>query len=195
LFGGEPLCAVQVELSASRADQLLHGADDTTARALLESRLLEVLLRWAVRRIVELIRAGTMPVEPTSSVELLRVDEGDLPLLGSMLGAKTCEYQRRDGRDLLCAATAARVRTAAGNLTERRDVVAPTSTAACLACELPDTDYVCSHLLHPMVTGVDPLTATRFPVRELKRAVCDRGRGEIIHPSKCRPDGHGCWSY
>jgi hypothetical protein len=90
--GSEPLCVVSVELSSFYADQLLEGASDYTGQALMERRLLDVLLRLAVRRIIEQIRAGTLPTEPTLDVRQVQVEEQDLALLRAMLGAKTCDY-------------------------------------------------------------------------------------------------------
>jgi hypothetical protein len=138
--GDEPLRVVRVELSALLAEQLLSepgATQDATAGILMESRLLEVLLRFAVRQIDQQRRAGVLPATPSVEVHVLRVEEGDLPLLASMLGAKTCDYQLRDWRDLLCSAATPNDQTQVGLLGRR--TVAPKSTVACLACCLTPT--------------------------------------------------------
>jgi len=192
--GDEPLRVVRVELSSFLAVQLLEllgDAEDTTATALTESRLLKVLLRFAVQRIDGDLRAGALPATPSTVVHRLQVEEADLPLVASM-HAKTCEYQQRDGRDLLCSAAAPNDATQVGVVGRR--VIAPTSTVACLACELPDTDYLCSHLLHPQVMGVRTMGGP-FPARTLGQCACDLGRQEVREPHKCHANGHDCWTW
>jgi hypothetical protein len=193
--GDEPLRVVRVELSTLLAERLLGGlgaTQDFTTEVVTEGRLLEVLLRFAVRQIDGQLRTGVLPATPSVEVHLLRVEEGDLPLLASMLGAKTCDYQLRDGRDLLCSAATPNDQTQVGRLGRR--IVAPTSTVACLACALPDTDYLCSRLLHPQVIGTRTIGGP-FPVRTLGQCACDIGRQEVREPDKCRASGHRCWTW
>jgi hypothetical protein len=135
--GDEPLRMVRVELSALLAERLLGelgATQDFTTEVVTESRVLEVLLRFAVRQIDQQLRAGVVPATPSVEVHLLRVEEGDLPLLASMLGAKTCDYQLRDGRDLLCSAATPNDETqvgCSGGGSWRRRQRSPALPAAC----------------------------------------------------------------
>jgi hypothetical protein len=193
--GDEPLRVVRVELSALLAQQLLgelRATQDFTTEVVTEGRLLGVLLRFAVRQLDQQLRAGVLPATSGVEVHLLRVEEGDLALLASMLGAKTCDYQLRDGRDLLCSAATPNDQTQVGVLGWR--TVAPTSMVACLACALPDTDYLCSRLLHPHIIGARTMGGP-FPARTLGQCACDIGRQEVREPDKCCAGGHGCWTW
>lgn len=71
---------------------------------------------------------------------------------------------------------------------------APTSRPLCAACSLPDTDYICSHFLHPQVLGV---RADRGPMGIIRRDVtdglCDLNRGEFAQKRKCHAGGNSCW--
>jgi hypothetical protein len=69
--------------------------------------------------------------------------------------------------------------------------LAPTSRSLCRGCNFPDTDYLCSHLLHPKITG---RPSTINPGRRtINTALCDLGRADISSPSQCHAGGHPCW--
>jgi hypothetical protein len=71
--------------------------------------------------------------------EILALTESeDLALLKSMAPDKTCEYQIRSGRELLCSAASTDDRTIVGTVGLRR--LAPTSRPLCMDCDLPETD-------------------------------------------------------
>jgi len=144
-------------------------------------------IRWTVAQIEERLRLGRIPSQPTSEIEKLTLTEADLALLRSMTLDKTCEYQTRSGRDLFCSAASKSDKTVVGNAGLRR--LAPTSRPLCKQCNMPDTDYVCSHLTHPQVMGAEAIG------RQLMGAFCEIGRGEVrSDPSRCCAGGHRCWT-
>lgn len=72
--------------------------------------------------------------------------------------------------------------------------VAPTSRPLCASCTLPDTDYICSHFLHPQVLGVRAMGGTSgFVRRDLVDGLCDLDRPEFASKPGCRAGGHSCW--
>lgn len=75
--------------------------------------------------------------------------------------------------------------------TEGHRRLAPTSRPICSRCDLPDTDAICSHLVHPRVTALRPAGPTweRF----LEEALCERAKPEIARAESCRAGGHACW--
>ncbi len=92
-------------------------------------------------------------------------------------------------RDLYCSAAGEVDKTVVGVLGHRR--IAPASRPICRRCDLPDTDSICSHLVHPSVTALKPVGPAweRF----VWEALCERDRAEIAEPGGCRAGGHGCW--
>jgi hypothetical protein len=148
-------------------------------------------VRFAVTRITQGLKDGRFREPPTRNTLTLPVEADDLPTIQQLLQEKTCAYQVRQGRDLFCSAASAddptrRVQTGLQTL-------APTSRDFCQVCALPDTDYVCSHLLHPEVAG--KANKGKLYARELRGALCDLGNREIDQPSKCRAGGHLCWEW
>jgi hypothetical protein len=150
------------------------------------------LVRWAVARVEDRLRLGRIPPPParTGPTEALVLTETDIALLRSLALEKTCEYQVRSGRELFCSAASPGDETAAGRAGLK--TLAPTSRPMCKQCNLPDTDYICSYLTHPQVTG--PRTIGDQS-RYLTGALCEIGRTEIRNdPSRCRANGHTCWA-
>jgi hypothetical protein len=149
------------------------------------------LLRYGVRWVESAIRDGIIPGEGADSERdsEIRIREADLPLLVNLAGEKECGYQLSEGRDLYCSAADPADKTAVGTRGLRR--LAPTSRPLCAGCGLPDTDYVCSHLLHPGVVGITAHVG--IIQRRLVGAICDIGREEIRNPGQCRLGGNPCW--
>jgi hypothetical protein len=126
------------------------------------------------------------------TAEPLRVSPPEaVAYLLELLHEKTCTYQIRQGRDLLCAVASADDPTRRGST--GLQAVAPTSRALCRMCELPDTDYICSHLMHPEVLGIAAIGGVN--TRQLLGALCDLGRAEIQNAADCRAGGHACWEW
>jgi hypothetical protein len=122
--------------------------------------------------------------------KLTEEDLDDLYLLLPLAGTKICDYQQPFGRDLMCTATAPSDKTAVQTWNGR--LVAPTSRAVCSGCALPESDILCSNLLHPSVNGM--LFAGGQTRRDLLSAMCDLGRNELNDDvSRCRAAGHACW--
>ena len=149
----------------------------------------QAAIRWAISQVEESIRFGRMPPAGTKETQKFALREAELEVLKRMALAKKCEYQRSSGRDLYCAAAGSTDDTAVGSDGLRR--LAPTSGAICAECDMRDADFVCSHLAHPQVIGVE--TMNEPTQRQLMRAYCEMGRPEIGQPSGCHAGGHPCW--
>lgn len=68
---------------------------------------------------------------------------------------------------------------------------APTSRPICYGCGLPDTDFICSHLLHPSIASLK-IEESSYNQRYVNKALCDLGRDEVASPAMCRLGGHPC---
>jgi hypothetical protein len=162
------------------------------------SRADRAVWRWAVGRIEALLRDPTSAPSPKSAdsdaVELI-LGESDLPLLSQLVGAKRCDYQVRDGPDVFCSAAWQQADKTIVE-TQGHRALAPTSRALCLKCELPDSDFICSHLHHPKVTGSIVSGLGQTPPtfrRQLCGAFCDLDRPELETGARCHPGGNSCW--
>jgi hypothetical protein len=145
-------------------------------------------LRFTVRRIERGLAAGSFPSEETAEIQKVTVEEDDLPELARLLADKTCGYQLRVGRDLLCRAADRGDETAVGAID--LSPVAPTSRPVCAGCGLPPSEVLCSDLHHPNVKGYRTKTSWD---RLVVGALCDKVRPEIAQPRGCRAGGHDCW--
>ncbi|MEX0833544.1 MAG: hypothetical protein WD276_06695 [Actinomycetota bacterium] len=186
--GGEPL-DVFLSVPDSVRDEIQIPPEVPAEKA--ERRLEDALLRYAVARFTQAILDGLLPSSEHSLYEDVKLEEADLPAIIAMMAEKNCSYQRHEGRDILCSAAVPDDPTAKGVVGVA--VIAPTSPALCMSCELPDTDFVCSHFLDPRVTGDSGPDGRN---RNLLDGVCELGRSEIDHdPGGCRAGGHSCWEY
>jgi hypothetical protein len=190
-----------VLLSASV--QLTHYASDLAvnrlqALALGEATPVEALGQLLVRygaRLMEAsvreMQADGLQPDPAEVVWKLSGDDlEDLYLLLPLVGSKSCAYQQPIGRDLMCTAAAPSDQTASQTWNGR--LIAPTSRAVCGGCDLPESDVLCSNLLHPSVKG--DLRGTGLTMRHVLSAMCDLGREEVVEDiSRCRAGGHACW--
>lgn len=103
------------------------------------------------------------------------------------------EYQDLDGRDLYCAAASEADETAT-RLTTTGRRAAPTSRPLCAACGLPDTDYICSHFLHPQVIGIRATGGpSAFIRRDVTDGLCDLNQPEFAKKRDCHAGGNPCW--
>ena len=162
---------------------------DALCHELGREKALRASIRWFVVQVEERLRSGRITAESarTTPSENLPLTEGDFALLRRMVSEKTCEYQVRPGRDLFCTAAPDHDRMLVG--TQGLQRLARTSRPICNQCSMPDTDFVCSQLSHPQVSGL-PGT---LPRRAVIWALCEDGRSEISDPSRCHPGGHPCW--
>jgi hypothetical protein len=149
------------------------------------------VVRFAVARIAQGLKNGLFLEPPTHTTLKVPVEEADLPAIRQLLHEKTCTYQIRQGRDLLCSAASTNDPTRCGQT--GLQTFAPTSRALCRTCALPDTDYICSHLMHPEVLGRPD--KGRVQTRELLSALCDLGKPGILTAAECRAGGHDCWEW
>lgn len=152
------------------------------------------LLRFGVRRIEQALASGELDGVASSTVHQMFVHDDDLELLREFANAKTCDYQVGEARELYCSAASPNDETRIGSSGLRH--LAPTSEPVCLRCNLPDTDYICSHLVHPRVytlaVGMMGLT-TSIPARQVEVGACNLGQPEIREPQKCHAGGNSCW--
>jgi hypothetical protein len=158
----------------------------------MSAQLIRAMNRYAVRAIEAALRAGSIQAVEQTEMYVLEapVDDETIALLTSFAGDKWCSYQDADGRDLFCVAASESDKTATRFTTSGRRA-APTSRPLCAACRLPDTDYVCSHFLHPEVVGI---TAGEGIVRrEVIGGLCDLARPEFAKKQDCHAGGNKCW--
>jgi hypothetical protein len=68
---------------------------------------------------------------------------------------------------------------------------APTSLPLCNTCDLPGSEYLCSSMSHPEITGIKTMggIVARRPIG----AICNDGKPEITDISGCHAGGHECW--
>lgn len=154
----------------------------------------QLLIRYGARRMEATVRElQASGSRPDTRTDFWRLTEGDLDelfLLLPLIDNKNCDYQQPVGRDLMCTATSPSDQTASQTRNGRR--IAPTSRAICRECALPESDVLCSNLLHPTVKG--DLMVDGTMKRRLLSVVCDLGREEAVSDvSGCRVGGHACW--
>jgi hypothetical protein len=179
---------------ASIAFGVLYGAVELEYENLsreLGDTLRKATIRWAIPKIEESLLSGAVEflVEPIRETRKLVLDHAELGLIKKLVAEKTCEYQTFSGRDLFCSAATLSDETVVGQIGLRR--LAPTSRPMCRACNMPDTDYVCSYLAHPGVIGMPGHSGKQ---RQLVAAYCEIGQREVeSDPSECHAGGHKCW--
>ncbi|WP_371782132.1 hypothetical protein [Streptosporangium subroseum] len=189
-IGDEQLFRVHIQLSwegSVNAIRILEGGGRSTedARELLN----DALLLYGMRRLEPLVKDWlSTDTKPENGGDVWELTTDDVPHLLTLAHQKSCSYQQRAGRDLYCTA-ASDDKTAVYAIGNRR--AAPTTKPFCMECGLPDTTYMCSHLLHPEVTALT--TAHGIAGRRVIGALCDKGRNEIGNPSRCQVNGHECW--
>ena len=146
------------------------------------------LLRLGVAHVERALESGLYAVEGPDGSRHVGFGEEALPLLESIIGEKNCSYQILEGRELFCSAAAPNDELALPVLVGHRRI-SPTSRAVCRACDLPDTDYLCSHFVHPQVSGW--ITTGPSMGRMVSNYLCDLGRPEINQdPHRCVAGGH-----
>lgn len=151
---------------------------------------LDALFRWGIRRVEMLLEAGPPTWdEAVTSTRLVVADE-DLAELARAWGNKACVFQLPQERRLLCTAAIDADPTIIA--TEGVIKLAPTSDALCRTCAMPDSDYLCSHLINPQVTS-NATDQGGTTARLVVGAMCQLGRPEIGQPGGCHAGGHPCW--
>ncbi len=179
---GEPHTIVRITIAGDTGAGRLDGVSPAD--------LERALVQFGLERVAQFVEADEVPGEYTQTAQVVEVSNDELPHLLSLLLAKTCRYQLRDSDDLYCAAASEGDETAVGHAGLHQ--LAPTSSALCMSCALPSTDIVCSHLMHPQVTGSRAMGGVWN--RTLAGALCDLGKpGASTAAAECRPGGHDCW--
>lgn len=170
-------------VARSRTLETVLGIDGDAAQA--------ATLRWAVRRMGQLVEGNAVRSEYTIDVDAVVLRSDDAAELRRLVGPKECRYQTRVSldSDLYCAAAAKSDETAVGS--DGLRILAPTSVPLCESCELPSTDVVCSHLSHPEVFGIAAMGG--LVSRDVAGAMCELGNPEVQRCSECRPGGYDCW--
>lgn len=148
----------------------------------------KAMIRYGIQRFEPVIRE-LLVSESTSGVvsPTWTLGRDEIPILLHLATAKDCEYQAKIRRDLFCTIPADNDSTA-GVLTGGSSV-APTSRSICNQCDLPDTDYICSHLLHPATVGLQTMGGYS---RHVGQVLCDLGREEAGDHASCHIGGHQC---
>jgi len=147
-------------------------------------------VRWALGRLEDQIRLGRLLDVQTKQTQKIILDQAGLEFLKRMVLVKTCDYQLRDGRQLYCSAAHPKDSTRVGSRGLR--LLAPTSAPICKACNLPDTDFLCSNFSHPRVTGSESIG---FSSRQVVGAYCEAGHHEEVkNAARCRAGGYPCWT-
>jgi hypothetical protein len=195
--GGE--CYRNVQVSFSHMVVVLVASSlGLDERTFWEDRVAQRgVLRLAVRWIEDRLRAGL--IEPATNSELYAIEvPEDVETTGLLTdlarGEKVCSYQETEGRDLFCTAASANDETAIPIFLSNGRRVAPTSRPLCASCSLPDTDYICSHFLHPQVMGIRGMGGpSGFIDRKLMDGMCDLNQAEFAQMSKCHAGGNPCW--
>jgi hypothetical protein len=121
----EPLIAVGVLLPSLRAMSILRKIDAEDEKRV--AQLKQALLRYGIRRIEQGLQNSIFSDVSTGDTQWIDVPETDEILLEQLLQEKTCTYQIKDGRDVLCSAAASNDSDAIGQIGFR--TVAPTSLA------------------------------------------------------------------
>lgn len=176
------------KISGTKQVQLTHRygiAHESNAPTPL---VVHALLAWGIRRLTRLL-AEAPPEWDTGVIHTAwDVAEDDLPELAQTWSSKSCEFQVRERRTLLCSAASPRDETAVG--TDGIHTLAPTSESLCLACRLPDSGVLCTHLTNPKVMGFN----TAGGGRQLAGALCNLGNdGAVTDAANCKAGGHACW--
>ncbi|GAB1817924.1 hypothetical protein [Herbidospora sp. RD11066] len=189
-IGDEPLFTVWIQLSGqggfiagNRLEQQGFSRDE--AREALD----RALIRYGTHRLELLVTEWLETGAEVNSGHVWELTAEEVPQLLELLRDKKCGYQVRSQRDLFCTAASDHDETAVGTIDGRR--AAPTSKPICENCGLPDTDYVCSHLMHTEVVGIRTLPG--LVGRQVIGALCDQGRDEVKQFGRCHAGGNECW--
>ncbi len=150
--------------------------------------LRKAALRLGVQRLAALIREKEIARREVIEIPILVVD---VPAVAKLAQEKTCSYQTWEAHDLYCSAASDRDETAVGIIGVRK--IAPTSRPVCKACNLPDTDYICSHLSHPQIGGLRNIGMYERGIT--MPPLCNLGRPEIENAALCHAGGNPCWEY
>ena len=160
-------------------------------RAHGEQAVSAAIVRWAIRRTEQAVRSGLFPTDG----DVLKIDlrVSDFPLIGELASQKTCRYQTVIDGDLFCSA-ADKQADATKVADHGPRALAPTSRSLCRDCELPDTDFICSHLMFPRVVGSSLLEGTPDPKvltfrRRLLGSFCDIDEKCVGTGANCQPGG------
>lgn len=188
LFRGWVRLTHYAAMLAENQIQALPGNDADPA-----ATLQQLLIRHGAHRMEATVRehqAGdSRPDSNTDTWRLTHEDLDELFLLLPLIYNKNCAYQQPSGRDLMCTATDSGDKTATQPWNGR--LIAPTSRAICRACAVPESDVLCTNLLHPRVNG--NYFADGSMRRTVLSALCDLGQEDVRDVSGCRAGGHACW--
>jgi hypothetical protein len=179
LHRDSPTIVLDFRLSTETYEDEFPKITEQTGAAMMD----ELLLRWAVRRIDDGLRDGSIE----SSTKWIELRIADLELLREMIDEKDCDYQVKEGRDLFCSASVNGDAHHVATIGLR--AFARTSMHWCRECTMPDRGFLCSHLSHAQVTSVQPTG------RSVRFAQCERDEPNIAAPALCHARGHGCWEW
>jgi hypothetical protein len=147
-----------------------------------------LLLLEAVPRLVAELEGGGSPRE-----EIVLGRESLSGIEERLIGRKRCRWRHQEEGEDWCAAAAGD--TSPLVVTKQRNgrKLAATTERLCDGCGVPDARLICSHFVHPSVTGTPAENGTQVE-RTLSGAECNIGRNCIAEdPTGCVPGGHSCW--
>lgn len=192
--GASHLATVWAQMTSNARLDALHklgmgrGSDD-------DAGLRDAFLRWTLKRLERELQdsdqATALINEKGATWKITSYDDEEIAAIVAEAGPKECDYQIRSRRDLFCSSPSAEDEAAVYLVDGRR--VAATSRPTCAACNLPSTSWLCSHFLHPGVTGMGAMGG--WYGRQITNAMCDLGHVDLINqePSLCRTGGRDCW--
>ncbi|WP_371781240.1 hypothetical protein [Streptosporangium subroseum] len=195
-IAGEQVFRVHTELSGQGSDLAITRLEVTGVAPLTPDQahdaLNNALLLYTVRRLEPLVAEwASTGTGPPQSGDVWILKSEDVPQLLALAREKSCHYQIRLKRDLFCTAASDNDTTLTSIIINNRRT-APTSKPLCQGCNLPNTDYICSHLMHPRVSGKNTLGGIMD--RRAMTAMCDQGHTDRINAiGKCYAGGHDCW--
>jgi hypothetical protein len=86
-----------IHISDLKHEMLIHESEQDT-------QLQHVVIRYAIRSIEQGLREDIFPNPPNGETDILFIPDDDLRMLRKMLQEKTCSYQIKEDRELLCSA-------------------------------------------------------------------------------------------
>lgn len=180
ITGASRVVRVAGRLARLQLPQLVHDLTIDSGTAAGEGSAQRALITWTLER-----AAQELPLEDG----YFDVTDDELASVGSA-SRKACDYFLRSGRDAYCLCASTNDESQVGVVDGRR--AAPTSSAVCSHCDLPDTRLLCNHLMHPQVMGVRTIGSYS---RSFAGGLCDQGFDDRVRSAhhQCVPGGHECW--
>ncbi|MFH1230053.1 MAG: hypothetical protein V1709_01010 [Planctomycetota bacterium] len=112
------------------------NGEDKKENDLLIGRM---FFKIGLQRLKEKLASGNYPKQSTINCEEILITSDNVPSDISQVLAKNCKYQQKELKGLICGIY--------GDSHCPSDII--TTSSFCESCSLPDTNLICSHLVHP----------------------------------------------